>query len=126
MTQFLTNSAGASAPVLHSAGNLFAKTWLVSWSDGLREYLVKADFDDALEMGNALQSMQDEEVTRSIIYPWPTGDSKFKAICRDLKATTKYFKTPHRTFGDFTYGEEWEMIFSCCGVLVSLGHKRVF
>lgn len=125
MSHTLGKQAGATAPVLHSAGNLFAKTWLVSWSDGLRDYLVKADFDDALEMGNALQSMQGEEVTRSIIYPWPKGE-QFKAICQELRVTTEHFKKRHKTFGDFTYGTEWEMIFRACGVLVSLGHKRVF
>lgn len=102
-----------------------AKTWLVSWSDGLREYLVKADFDTAADMGNALQSMQDEEVTRSSIYPWPKGDDKFKAVCEQLKSTTEHFKRRHKTFGDFTYGTEWEMIFKACDVYVSLGLKKV-
>ncbi|WP_125933268.1 hypothetical protein [Kiloniella majae] len=126
MSHTLGKQAGVSAPVLHSAGNLFAKTWLVSWSDGLQEYLVKADFDDALDLGNALQSMQGEEITRSIIYPWPTGDDQFKAICCDLKATMEHFKKRNKVFPDKTNGTDWEQLFRACGVLISLGHKRVF
>lgn len=125
MTVSHIDRAGAEAPVSLSAGNLYAKTWLVWWHDGLREYLVKADFDTALDMGNALQSMHDAEVERSIIYPWPAGE-QYKAICRDLKATTDHLKSRNKTFPDKTYATDWEQYFSECGVQVSLGLKRVF
>ncbi|KLN61319.1 hypothetical protein WH96_06615 [Kiloniella spongiae] len=105
--------------------NINAKTWLVSWSDGLREYLVKTDFDTAADMGNALQSMQDEEITRSSIYPWPKGDDKFKAVCNQLKSTTEHFKKRHKVFPDKTNATDWEMLFRSCGVPVSLGMKKV-
>lgn len=115
MTLSRTKTAGASAPVFHSAGNLHARTWLVWWHDGARDYLLKTDFDTALDLGNALLAMHGGEVERSFIEPWPRDGEKFKAICVKLKETRDYLRARNRVFPDKRNLDDWRACFSAEG-----------